>query len=45
MMNCFWGMVDGRKALALFPTGIIVRDSHHGEFPARYEKDLNLHKT
>ena len=45
MVNCFCGMVHRRKALALFPTGTIVRDPHHLESPTRREKDLNLRRT
>ena len=45
MMNCFWGMVDQRRLLALFPAGTIVRDPHHCESPTRCEQDLNLRRT
>ena len=45
MMNCFCGMVDRRKALALFPAGTIVRDPHHLESPTRREQDFNLRRT
>ena len=33
IMNCFYGMVDRRKAffLTLFPAGTIARDRHHRE--------------
>ena len=37
MMNCFCGMVDQQKVLALFPAGTIARDSHHRESPTRRE--------
>ena len=45
MKNCFCGMVDRRKALALFPAGTIVRDPDHRESPTRHEQDLNLRRT
>ena len=45
MMNCFCGMVDRRKGLALFPIGTIVRDPHHREAPTRHEQGLNLRRT
>ena len=45
MMNCFCGMVDWRKALALFPAGTIVRDLRHLESPTRREEDLNLRRN
>ena len=45
MMNCFCGMVDWRKRLALFPAGTIVRDPHHRKSPTRREQDLNLRRT
>ena len=45
MMNCFCGMADRRRRLALFPAGVIVRDSYHWESPARREQDLNLRRT
>ena len=31
--------------LALLPTGTIVRDPYHSEFPTRPEQDLNLRRA
>ena len=39
MMNYFCGMVDPAKAIALFPAGTTVRDSHHRKFATRREQD------
>ena len=43
--NCFCGMIDPQKVLALFPVGTIVRDPHYREFPTRCKQDLNLCTT
>ena len=40
-MNCFRGLVDQQKALALFPPGTNIRDSHHREYPTGHDQDLN----
>ena len=45
VMNCFCGMIDLQKVLALFPVGTIVRDAHYGEFPTHCKQDLNLCTT
>ena len=45
MINCFCGMVDRRKRLALFPAETIVRDPHHRESPPVHKKDLNMCRT
>ena len=45
MMNCFCGMVDRRKGVALFSAGTIVIDPHHCESPTRRGQDLNLRRT
>lgn len=33
-------MVDRRKALALFPPGANIKDSHNRESPTGHEQDL-----
>ena len=45
MMNCFCGMVDRKRRLALFAAGTIVRDPHHCESLTRREQGLNLRRT
>ena len=42
LMNCFCGMVDQRKALALFSARTIGRHPHHHKSLTRREQDLNL---
>ena len=45
MMNCFCGMVDRQRNLALFPAPAINKDPHHHESPTRRKQNLNLRKT
>ena len=45
VMECFCGMVDRQRRLALFPAGTIHRDPHHRESPTCRELDWNLHRT
>ena len=45
MMNCFCGMVDRQRRLALFPAGTIVTDPHHCESPTRREQGMNMRRT
>ena len=45
MKNCFYGIVDRRKALGLFPAEPIVRDHHDRESPTRRKHGMNLRRT
>ena len=45
LMNCFCGMVDQRRHLALLPAGTITRDFHYRESSTRQKLDLNLRRT
>ena len=45
MMNCFCGMVDRERCLALFPAETNVRYPHHDESPTRREQGLNLRRA
>ena len=45
VVDCFCGMVDRQRRLALFPAGTIHRDPHHRESPTCRELDWNLHRT
>ena len=45
MMNCFCGMVDRQRRLALFPAGTIVTDPHHCESPTRRKQGMNMRRT
>ena len=44
-MNCFSGMFDRQRRVALFPAGTIVRDPHYRESPTRRKQNLNLQRT
>ena len=41
----FFGTVDDKRCLALFPAGTFVRDPHHRESSTHREQNLNLSRT
>ena len=47
MINCsvIWLTNYNKNCLALFPAGIIARDTPYHESPTRCEQDFNLCKT
>lgn len=41
----WWWMIDQWNVLGLFPTGSIVRGSHHWKFLTCRKQDLNMYRT